>query len=250
MKYNNMETIMNIVRKMLNDRLTQNGKLLRIAHRGYVPENSMLGFKNAIARGCDMIECDVRLSVDKYPVIIHDKTVNRTTKETGYVHCLHKYELENYGVPSLELMLEWLTTIDASIYVAFELKDLGTVSANTLLLDNTLHLLQKYNVIKRSIIISFNSKIVQDAKNICPDICTGFIYGNTSTFLRNPFYTVRNIKADILWAHHSMIKPLLHLNKDNIPICIWTVNKISDITCFDKNVIGIVSDDLRNIFKE
>jgi glycerophosphoryl diester phosphodiesterase len=158
-----METSMNIVRSMLSGKLTRNGRLLRIAHRGYVPENSMLGFKNAIARGCDIIECDVRLSVDKHPVIIHDKTVNRTTKETGYVHCLHKYALEDYGVPSLEQMLQWLTTLEASIYVAFELKDLGTVPANTLLLDNTLYLLQKYKFIDSSIIISFNSKIVQDA---------------------------------------------------------------------------------------
>jgi glycerophosphoryl diester phosphodiesterase len=238
-----MERKMNIIRKMFNNS-TSNDKLLRIAHRGFTPENKIYGFKNAIDRGCDIIECDVRLSVDKHPMIIHDKTINRTTSGAGYVHHLDRYVLERYDVPSLEQMLQWLNTLDTAVYVAFELKDLGRKPANTLLLDNTLCLLQKYNIIDRSIIISFNAKIVRDAKIICPDIATGFIYGNTKTIFRNPFNIVKNINADILWAHHSMIKPLLHLNKNNIPICVWTVNKITDITCLNKNIIGIVSDDL------
>jgi glycerophosphoryl diester phosphodiesterase len=241
-----MDGKLNIIRKLLNN----NCKLLRIAHRGYDPENKILGFKNAIARGCDIIECDVRLSADKHPMIIHDNTVNRTTNGTGYVNCISRNTLEYYGIPSLEQMLQWLKTLDSYVFVAFELKDLGTVHSNALLLDKTLSLLTQYHFINRSIIISFNAKIVQDAKEICPKIVTGFIYGNTKTFFKNPFHTVKSINADILWAHHRMIKQLLNFNKDNVPICVWTVNKKNDITCLNKNIIGIVSDDLHNIFKD
>jgi glycerophosphoryl diester phosphodiesterase len=239
-----MDGKVNIIRKLLYD----NCKLLRIAHRGFAPENKILGFKNAITRGCDIIECDVRLSADKHPMIIHDKTINRTTNGTGYVNRISRNALEYYGIPSLEQMLQWLKTVDTC--VAFELKDIGTVSSNKILLEKTLCLIQKHNMINRSIIISFNPKIVQDAKVMCPEIITGFIYGNVKTILRNPFYIVKQINADILWSHHNMIKPLLHLNKDNLPICIWTVNKKSDITCLDKNIIGIVSDDLQNVFTD
>jgi glycerophosphoryl diester phosphodiesterase len=239
-----------MIKKILNERLTGNCKLLRIAHRGFVPENKILGFKEAITRGCDIIECDIRLSADKHPMIIHDKTINRTTNGVGHVKYLSRNDLEYYSIPSLEQMIQWFNILETDVCVAFEIKDIGTVSSNKILLDKTLSLLQKHDMINRSIIISFNPKIVQDAKVMCPEIVTGFIYGNMKTILRNPFCIVKQTNADILWAHHKMIKPLLHLNKDNLPICVWTVNKKSDITCLDKNIIGIVSDDIQNIFKD
>jgi glycerophosphoryl diester phosphodiesterase len=57
----------------------------RVAHRGCHPENKIIGFRQAIEDGCDMVECDVRLSGDNQPVLIHDTTINRTTNGTGRV---------------------------------------------------------------------------------------------------------------------------------------------------------------------
>ena len=121
---------MNTVRKVVTDSIINNSKLLRIAHRGYAPENKIMGFKKAVARGCDIIECDLRLSADNHPMVIHDKTINRTTCGTGYVKFLSRNMLECYGVPSLEQMLHWLITLNKSVFVAFELKDLGTMNSN------------------------------------------------------------------------------------------------------------------------
>jgi glycerophosphoryl diester phosphodiesterase len=53
-----------------------------IAHRGdssEAPENTMAAFKKAIALGVDYLECDVQLSKDRVPVVIHDKTFLRIT---------------------------------------------------------------------------------------------------------------------------------------------------------------------------
>ena len=58
------------------------------AHRGeheVNPENTLPAFKTAIDMGAHMIEFDVRLTKDKKPVIMHDKTVDRTTNGTGLV---------------------------------------------------------------------------------------------------------------------------------------------------------------------
>src|SRR5262245_31578994 len=67
-----------------------------IAHRGGAklrPENTLLAFAHAMACGVDAIECDVRLSRDGEPVVIHDETLDRTTDRTGPVAALPADEL-------------------------------------------------------------------------------------------------------------------------------------------------------------
>ncbi|MFO7975999.1 MAG: glycerophosphodiester phosphodiesterase family protein [Candidatus Hydrogenedentota bacterium] len=64
------------------------GPLGVCAHRGDVehfPENTLPAFASAVAKGAHMIEFDVYLTEDGVPVIIHDKTVDRTTDGTGSV---------------------------------------------------------------------------------------------------------------------------------------------------------------------
>ena len=59
-----------------------------VAHRGdsrYFPENTMSSFRSAIEKGAQMLECDVQLSRDRVPVIIHDASLERTTSGRGKV---------------------------------------------------------------------------------------------------------------------------------------------------------------------
>lgn len=58
------------------------------AHRGDAaggPENTMPGFRAAVAAGAQLVEADVRLTSDRIPVLMHDATVDRTTDGTGPV---------------------------------------------------------------------------------------------------------------------------------------------------------------------
>src|SRR5688572_21264861 len=62
-----------------------------IAHRGasaLAPENTLAAFRLALAQGAPAVECDVHLSADGVPVVIHDATVDRTTDGTGEVAAL------------------------------------------------------------------------------------------------------------------------------------------------------------------
>ncbi|MBP2655421.1 MAG: glycerophosphoryl diester phosphodiesterase [Firmicutes bacterium] len=68
-----------------------------IAHRGflsYAPENTVVAWEQAIIYGADSLECDVQISSDGTPVVIHDTTVDRTTDGTGNVSELTLAELE------------------------------------------------------------------------------------------------------------------------------------------------------------
>jgi glycerophosphoryl diester phosphodiesterase len=70
---------------------------LVFAHRGgakLAPENTMPAFANGLALGSNGIECDVHLSRDGVPVVIHDKTLDRTTNATGAVAARTAEELE------------------------------------------------------------------------------------------------------------------------------------------------------------
>lgn len=59
---------------------------LWIAHRGagkLAPENTLAAFRAGAAHGYRAFECDVKLSADGVPFLLHDDTLDRTTPERG-----------------------------------------------------------------------------------------------------------------------------------------------------------------------
>ncbi|ADG09012.1 glycerophosphodiester phosphodiesterase [Caulobacter segnis] len=62
--------------------------LMIAAHRGVhsqAPENSLAAIEAAIAAGADIVEIDVAVTTDGTPVLMHDRTVERTTTGQGPV---------------------------------------------------------------------------------------------------------------------------------------------------------------------
>lgn len=57
-----------------------------VAHRGagkLAPENTLAAFRLGAQHGYRMFECDVKLSADGVPFLLHDATLERTTNGTG-----------------------------------------------------------------------------------------------------------------------------------------------------------------------
>ena len=57
-----------------------------VAHRGagkLAPENTLAAFRRGAAHGYRMFECDVKLSQDDVPFLMHDATLGRTTSGQG-----------------------------------------------------------------------------------------------------------------------------------------------------------------------
>jgi len=66
------------------------------AHRGagkHAPENTLAAFRHGYAHGYRMIECDVKLSADGVPFLLHDATLERTTSGSGRADALTWREL-------------------------------------------------------------------------------------------------------------------------------------------------------------
>lgn len=57
-----------------------------VAHRGagkLAPENTLAAFRVGAGHGYRMFECDVKLSADGIPFLLHDATLDRTCNATG-----------------------------------------------------------------------------------------------------------------------------------------------------------------------
>jgi len=106
-----------------------------IAHRGasaYEPENTLRAFQRAMDMGATMIELDVHLSRDGYPVVMHDADVARTTNGTGRIGDLFLDEVQRLDagqgeqVPTLDQVID-LVRGRAQLYI--ELKGQQTPAA-------------------------------------------------------------------------------------------------------------------------
>ncbi|MGE3577322.1 MAG: glycerophosphodiester phosphodiesterase [Vicinamibacterales bacterium] len=124
---------------------------LVLAHRGgraLAPENTLLAFDTGLAAGADGLECDVRLSADGVPVVIHDETLDRTTDLTGPVRARTAAELaradaaarfeqdgrrpwqgQGVGIPTLAEVLRRYPDRRIVVEMKDHLPDLGTAVA-------------------------------------------------------------------------------------------------------------------------
>lgn len=78
-----------IQEKIDNLKNSKNNQVIVVSHRGdwrNAPENSLQSIKNCIEMGVDMVEIDIRETKDGHLVLMHDKTIDRTTTGKGLVN--------------------------------------------------------------------------------------------------------------------------------------------------------------------
>lgn len=101
------------------------------AHRGAhleQPENSIAAIEEAIRLGASVVEVDVRATKDGVLVLMHDKTVNRTTNGQGEVAKLTYVELQ-------QLHLRKKTNSEASDHVIPTLSEALRVAKGKIIVD-------------------------------------------------------------------------------------------------------------------
>lgn len=142
--------------------------VLVIGHRGakaLYPENTMLSFRKAIELGVDGIEMDINMTSDGHLVVIHDTTVDRTTDGTGKVSdytlsalkkldagSLFASEYAGERIPTFEEYLELVK--DSNLLLNVEIKDYRTAVT-----DQTIKLLEDYNLLDACVITCFDADV-------------------------------------------------------------------------------------------
>jgi glycerophosphoryl diester phosphodiesterase len=156
-----------------------------IAHRGGArlrPENTLAAFDNAVALGCDGIECDVHLSRDGEPVVIHDATLDRTTDRTGPVAALSAAELERvdagyrfgaadgfpfrglgHGVPRLAQLLDRHPTLPVVVEIKGDWLEVA---------ERVLAVIRDANAESRVIVAGFSQRVVDIVRRLAPEVPT------------------------------------------------------------------------------
>ncbi len=156
-------------------------RMVVAGHRGAKkiwPENTALGFIEAIRLGCDLIETDLHFTKDKQIVLIHDFTLDRTTNATGVVeeHTLAELKkldvcckcadtkgfvgdandprYKNERILTLEEFLDLMKNEKVNLLIEFK-------GDNLELVDRTMEIFKTYRMAGRSTFTSFYVKLIE-----------------------------------------------------------------------------------------
>lgn len=158
---------------------------LVFAHRGGAklgPENTLAAFAQGLALGADGIECDIHLSRDGVPVVIHDATLERTTDGRGLVAAHTADELarldagfafqqdggwpfrgRGIGVPRLADVLRLV----GDRRVILEMKDDGAELARAVV-----DVVRRANMVEQACLGSFHQRALDTVRALLPELAT------------------------------------------------------------------------------
>lgn len=239
-----------------------------LAHRGgrsLGPENTIHTFRKAIHLGVDVIELDVRASMDEYLVVFHDQTVNRTTEGQGRVQDMTLVQLkeldaayrwtpdggqrfplrgEGISIPTLSEVFAKLPHMRVNIEI--KARDKFPVGKLCRLIRNT-------GRIDRVMVASFNAELLKQFRNICPDVATAATANETRQFVGLTFAGLSRLYRPAAQAFqvpeqfgkYQVVNRAFvsAAHERNMKVYVWTVNDLSGMQrLIDLQVDGIVTD--------
>jgi len=148
-----------------------------IGHRGaagLAPENTLLSYRRAIEIGVDYVETDVHLTRDRRLVVMHDRTVDRTTNGAGAVADLTFAEIRELDAGKGEkvpTLLEVLEVIKGRTKIHIEMKGEGTPGP-------VVDAVRRLDMVADVVVTSGDTDRIRTVKELCPAIAVEHIYGD------------------------------------------------------------------------
>jgi len=228
-----------------------------LGHRGaskYAPENTISAFDLALSQGADGFELDTMLSRDGVPVVIHDRTVDRTTDGSGRVNLMNLKELQQFNAGSWfaeEYKDEKISSLE-TIFIKYKDRALINVELKNYrdpfddLPSIVINLANKFNILDQLIISSFLISNLYRIKRLDSRahvalLTYGTFFGNLLnsqllTFLSPVYIHPHSSKCSRTFIENQ--------HKRNRKVNTWTVNQPADIQkLLDYGVDGIITDD-------
>jgi glycerophosphoryl diester phosphodiesterase len=236
-----------------------------IAHRGgsgLRPENTMAAFDHAATLGVDGLECDVRLSRDGVPMVIHDDTLERTTDAAGPVAARAADELarvdagfhfdaehgfpfrgHGFGVPRLLDVLARHPTMPFVVEIKGEAP--GVVPA-------ILDAVDRAGAGDRVIVGAFSQAVLDEVRWRAPDVPTSAsdaeirsAIRRTRLFLRPRHGAFRLLQAPFRYRGRTVFgrRFVAGAKRAGFPVHAWIVDEEADMrTLIGWGVTGLISD--------
>jgi glycerophosphoryl diester phosphodiesterase len=236
-----------------------------IAHRGIsakAPENTLAAFALATtAPGIDMVELDVRLTKDEEVIVLHDRTLQRTSTGNGIARKYTLNELRrndagswfdpSFRAQRIPTLTEVLQLVGSTRWVDIEIKsDPFHPDHKGLVEERVINVVDQCKMKDRVFYTSFDHHLIGNLKRILPDAVTGVLYNLFRDFGRSPSKLARRANASIFICakgelQRSMIEDArLH----GIAVYVYTLNSIKDAQkMIQLGVDGIISDNADDI---
>ncbi len=239
---------------------------LVVAHRGasaVAPELTMAAYLQATKDGADGYECDVRLTKDLIPVLIHDNNLNRVSNGFGRVGAKTYAELSQldfgswFGKPTNYSTEQWcslLTLDDFLSYAASQtsapivLIETKHLSQNGIKLESAvISIINKYSLDTldptepRAALMSFSIPALKRAKRIDSNLYTVFLIDRIPPRL----VSLSNFVGSNAWGigvHLLRTNPeLVELARSNgKQVFVWTVDTPEQIKICLKYKVDVI----------
>jgi len=230
--------------------------LRRVAHRGYsavAPENTLPAFASAVLAGATHVEFDVRTTADGVPVVIHDRTLDRTTTGAGYVWESTASEVlavdagswfspafAGVRVPTLTETLDLLAADGPEILL--EIKPPATLDQVKAIAE----LVAERGLLSRTIIQSFDPEVVRLAREAAPDVRRGLLRQGltpeTAALARELGVVCCNPSVDDVLTGPATMAALREAGIEVLP---WTANDMTRWPALvEAGVGGLITDRL------
>lgn len=221
--------------------------LVVIAHRGaryQRPENTLSALQCALDLGLTWVECDVRLTADRVPVLIHDERITFPTgaaavRELTYAD-LYAYDVgDGNPVPQLEEVL--MRFASSPLNFDFDVKELDAMV-------ETARLVRRFGMEGRVVLSSFIPDAIRLAQEQFPEIPRGLLIDRLTGTLVDDRSSVRAAQllhcAFILPEYHRVDADfVLEAHRADLRVVVWTVNRPEDgIRMVQAGVDGIITD--------
>ena len=227
------------------------------AHRGdlaHAPENTLPAFQQAIQKGADGVELDVKLTADGHVIVIHDSTVDRTTDGKGRVASLPleairkldagKWFNEKFAGTKVPLLEEVFEVVGKDKMINIELKDY-TVSHDGLV-EKVCELIKRHDNHNQILFSSFFPSTLKVAAQALPEIPRGLLAmpGLLGLWTRSFGFMFGDYQALHPHIASTSREQMQRAHRLKRRVHVWTVNKPEEIIQLKEwGVDGIITDD-------
>ena len=231
-----------------------------VAHRGIsgkAPENTLAAFQLACETpGIDMIELDVRLSGDDQVIVLHDRTLQRTTTGNGSARLYSVAQLKEFDagswfnpafaeerIPTLD---EVLKIVNKRRWINIELKsDFFFRGQQGLLERGVLDVVRRAGCEHSVMYSSFNHRMVATIKKLEPKATTGVIFSFVRDYGRLPSKLAGRVCAEVFVCEKREISPRVMQDARQAGVAVY-VNTLNSVENAEKmmeiGIDGILSD--------
>jgi len=223
-------------------------------HRGSkanYPENTMQGFKKALDYGVDGIEIDIHLTKDDEVVIIHDKTLDRTTNGTGAVrnHTLAEIRAlqinPDLQVPTLVELLTLLNGHPQELYIEFKTSEGNERDALTIE-EQTIEIIRAFKNDRKVIYSSFHLPTVLRIKQLEPN--ADIAWQLPKLLLPKPMEYIQTLNLEALHIHKDVIlSNPNHYREIFNKLRVWTVNDPDEMIALYMLGVGAIITDYPDV---